>query len=504
MQAGTASSAYACADEAYRRTLARAVRLSVVVSVGTDGAARARLSNYRGEVSHMRAPPSSAAPGDSADVRPTTSGPGRGRFIIHRAPGIFWLLFAINALNYLDRLIAVAVGPTLKEQFHLTDGDIGLLGSAFLLVYTFAALPAGALADRLGARAKVIAVGVAVWSVFSGLTALARSFFDLFATRALVGIGEAAYSPAGVALLVNYFPRERRAAIIGRWQAAQVLGTLAAFLIAGALFVWLPAHLAWRVAFVLSAIPGLALAVLAWRAADYPVGHVDGATPVARRASLAAEARTLLTQARQTLRIPMIWIVILLQAMVYILITPAVTFLPLYVRSARGPFHLSAAQASFTLGLTLVLGGVLGTVLGGSLSDFLNRHIPGGRVLAVTVGFALGLPCYCVMLLASSLTMFLVASALTTLALNLPSAALTATPQDVAPPHLRATAIAVMMLASHLLGDVWASWAVGALATRLHDHIAQALLYVGAPALLLGCLISVVGAVVYARHHAPR
>ncbi|HEY7849213.1 MAG TPA: MFS transporter, partial [Ktedonobacterales bacterium] len=209
------------------------------------------------------------------DVAP---GSGKGRWVIRRSLWVFWLLFAINTLNYLDRLIAVAVGPTLKTEFHLSDDAIGMLGSAFLLVYTLAALPAAALADRLGARARVISLGVAVWSVFSGLTALARGYAGLFVTRALVGVGEASYSPAGVALLVNYYPRERRAGVIGRWQAGQVLGALLAFIVAGLLFAWLPAHIAWRAAFLVTALPGLALAALAWRMADHPAVPPDKAT----------------------------------------------------------------------------------------------------------------------------------------------------------------------------------------------------------------------------------
>ena len=423
--------------------------------------------------------------------------------------GVFWLLFGINTLNYLDRLIAVAVGPTLKTEFHLSDNAIGLLGSAFLLIYTLAALPAGALADRLHARAHVISVGVAVWSVFSGLTALARGYTGLFVTRALVGVGEASYSPASVALLVNYFPRERRARMIGRWQAGQVLGALLAFIIAGLLYAWLPAHLAWRAAFLLTAAPGLALAALAWGIADHPHESVieAGAAPAVEAAShgfrsLRAEAQTLARQALLALGIPMIWVIVALQAISFIVITPSVTFLPLYVQAARGPFHLSPSHASFALGLTLVLGGFLGALLGGALSDWLNGWLAGGRVLAVTVGFALAIPCYTLMLLTTSLPLFLLASALATLALNLPAAALTATPQDVAPPAVRATAIAVTMLLAHLFGDIWASWAVGGLSTALHDHIGQALLLVGTPALALGCVISLFGARMYARNRS--
>lgn len=429
----------------------------------------------------------------------------RGRFVIRRSLWVFWLLFAINTLNYLDRLVTLAVGPTLKSEFHLTYRQIGLLGSAFLLVYTLSALPLGALADRLNARARVVAVGVAAWSVFSGLTAFTRGFGGLFVTRAAVGVGEASYGPAGAALLASYYPPERRASVIGRWQVGQPLGALLAFLVAGALFAWLPAQIAWRAAFLITAIPGLLLAALAWRLADQraeharPLSDLPDEAHAPRGLALRMEAQSLVRQALQALRIPMIWVVVALQALSFIVITPAFTFLPFYVQAPRGPFHLGAAHASFALGLTLVVGGFLGAILGGLLSDRLNRGVPGGRVLAITIGFAAAIPCYAVMLVATSLPVFLLASALTALTLNLPTAALTATTQDVAPARLWATAIAVTMLLSHLLGDIWASTAVGALSTALHERIGLALLLVGLPALAVGGALSLVGVRMYAR-----
>lgn len=455
----------------------------------------------------VRSSPGQPSPQVEADANAPVHLPGdtRGRFVIRRSLWVFWLLFAINTLNYLDRLITLAVGPTLKAEFHLTDRDIGMLGSAFLLIYTLAALPMGALADRLGARARVIAVGVAVWSVFSGLTAFTRGFGGLFVTRAAVGVGEASYGPAGAALLASYYPPERRASVIGRWQVGQTVGALLAFVVAGALFAWLPAHLAWRAAFLITAVPGLLLAALAWRLADQRAEHAEPLPEAPTEASiplgvaLLMEAQSLARQALQALRIPMIWMVVALQALTFVVITPSFTFLPLYVRAARGPFHLGAAHASFALGLTLVIGGFLGAFLGGLLSDRLNRSIPGGRVLAVAIGFAAAIPCYIVMLLATSLPLFLLASALTAFTINLPAAALTATPQDVTPARLWATAVAVTMLFSHLLGDIWASTAVGALSTALHERIGLALLLVGLPALALGCALSLVGVRMYAR-----
>src|SRR5581483_4370385 len=122
---------------------------------------------------------------------------------------VFWLMFLINVVNYLDRFVAAAVGPTLKQEFGLADSQVGLLTTAFLLVYTVAGLPLGLLADR-SSRARIVAIGVGIWSVFSGYTAFARGFGELFASRVGVGIGESSYLPAGTALLSTYYPLKKR------------------------------------------------------------------------------------------------------------------------------------------------------------------------------------------------------------------------------------------------------------------------------------------------------
>src|SRR5579885_2227342 len=141
--------------------------------------------------------------GVNPEPRPTNQGivPPSAR----AANTVFWLLTAINFLNYLDRIIFVAVGPELKSAFHVDDAQVGATASAFLLVYTLAALPMGLLADR-ASRTKIIAVGVALWSLATWYTAVAHTFGELFAGRAVLGIGEASYIPAGAALLAAYFP----------------------------------------------------------------------------------------------------------------------------------------------------------------------------------------------------------------------------------------------------------------------------------------------------------
>ena len=93
------------------------------------------------------------------------------------------LMVGINFLNYMDRWVGSAVAPLIQAEFDLSDFSIGLLGSAFTLVYALSALPFGLWADR-GVRRTVIGSGVAIWSVATLVTGLTTNFAQLFATRA--------------------------------------------------------------------------------------------------------------------------------------------------------------------------------------------------------------------------------------------------------------------------------------------------------------------------------
>lgn len=428
---------------------------------------------------------------------------------------IFWLMFAINAVNYLDRLIVVAVGPTLKADFHLRDSQVGVLSSAFILVYTLAALPCGLIADRLS-RTRVITFGVALWSLMSTATAFVRTFPTLFLTRAMVGVGEASYYPAGSALLGAYYPLKKRARIMSGWQSGQLVGMVLAFAISFVLDSILNPSQAWRVAFFVTGIPGLILAAIIWFVKDAPdvpvesgedsgaeeaghTGDVHGAT-----LSLAGGFGGMMESVATVLRIRTVWIVVALQALMFIVVTPAITFLPIYVHSANGPFHLKSNTTALVAGLIIVVGGVSGMLLGGVLADRLSARFAGGRVLAVSLGFGAAIPFYALTLLTTSLPLFVFFGILAVLALNLPVGPLVAALTDATPPALRATAFAVSLSLAHLLGDVWAPSLVGTISTALHEHANQALLIIGLPCLVVASLAAYFGARLYSRDVSRR
>src|SRR6266478_4266066 len=177
----------------------------------------------------------------------------------------FTILLIINILNYADRYVL----PAILSKIHLapkfgglglTTGQLGLIGSSFLLVYAFATLPLGIWADR-SSRKNIVALCVGIWSIATVLAGITRNFVQLFSVRAILGIGEAGYAPASLSLLGDFFSKERRGRVLSYWSSGTLLGAAIGFTLGGLV----GDALGWRWAFYIVGIPGLIAAFLAWR-----------------------------------------------------------------------------------------------------------------------------------------------------------------------------------------------------------------------------------------------
>ncbi len=145
------------------------------------------------------------------------------------------ILAATAILSYTDRQVLSLLVDPLRADLHIGDTQVSLLlGLAFALVYGVAGLPAGWLADRTSRR-NLIAAGVLVWSLGTLLCGASRSFGELFASRLVVGLGEAALSPAAIALIGDYFPPARRGAAVGLFLSGIAVGVGASIFIGGAI-----------------------------------------------------------------------------------------------------------------------------------------------------------------------------------------------------------------------------------------------------------------------------
>ena len=181
------------------------------------------------------------------------------------------ILALINLFNYLDRWVVAAVVESLKKSLQLSDTQIGLLPTGFIVIYTLTSPLFGTFGDR-NARPPLIALGVAVWSVATALGGFARGFTSLFIARSAVGVGEAAYGTIAPALLADSFPIEKRGRVLAVFFAAIPIGSAAGYVLGGLA----DQHFGWRAAFWIAGTPGLLLALLVMLVKDPPRGLHDG------------------------------------------------------------------------------------------------------------------------------------------------------------------------------------------------------------------------------------
>jgi predicted MFS family arabinose efflux permease len=382
----------------------------------------------------------------SAQRVPAVS-PGRARYALG-------VLFTINLFNYIDRQVISGVLPLVQHDLQVSDTQLGWLASAFMILYLTASIPLGVLGDRV-ARHRLIAVGVGLWGAATFLSGLARSYTQLFATRTLVGIGEASYGPTATAMVSDLFPRERRGLVNGLFNAAIPLGG-AIGVIAGGL---VGSRYGWRAAFLLVGLPSLALTVLAWRLGDPPRGAHDLLGPNEGAAPRAGFGERVLG----LFRTPTFVMVCAVGMLVAFAIGAFNHWLPLYLHRVK---HLSVPEASFWFGVLSATGGVLGVVTGGFVGDLLARRTPAGHLLTIAAGFLFAAPAAVVMILARDRAVFLPALFLAVSFLVLYIGSVNAVIHNVVHPSLRATAVAIFVFVINLGGAALSPAVVGLISDR--------------------------------------
>lgn len=182
------------------------------------------------------------------------------------------LLTIAYVFSFVDRYILGLLIEPIKADIHLTDEQIGyLIGPAFALFYATMGLPLGWLADRKR-RTWIVAAGVALWSLATAASGLARGFWHLFAARMSVGIGEATLNPCAMSMIGDSFPPERRGKPVAVYSTALSLGAGIASLIGAVVLTWaktsegivLPligAVKPWQFAFIVVGLPGLVISL---------------------------------------------------------------------------------------------------------------------------------------------------------------------------------------------------------------------------------------------------
>ncbi len=404
------------------------------------------------------------------------------------------LLLLINLFNYIDRNVLAAVVPWIKESFfgansamgggrtltalldwsqrHLgfkpENALIGILGAAFMVIYTVGAPVFGRLAERYS-RWVLVAIGVILWSLASGASGLAMTFMLLLLTRCFVGVGEAAYGPVAPSIISDFYPVRIRGQVLAWFYMAIPVGSALGYVLGetvakSGLGPWGARSLggsaeSWRWAFYLVVGPGLLLGVWSFFMREPPRGQADLA-----QAAPAAAVRW--RDYRLLLRTPSYVLCTLGMAAMTFAIGGMAFWMPYYLQHRPG----TGGAPITTFGAIVVVAGLTATFLGGFAGDKLRARFPGSYFLVSGAAMLAGFPLFLAVLKAPfPLAWGLIFLACFCLFFNTgPSNTILA---NVTHPSMRAAGFALNIFVIHALGDVISPVVIGVLSDKYSMNV---------------------------------
>jgi MFS family permease len=385
--------------------------------------------------------------------------------MIKNRTAILVLLTGLNLLNYVDRMIVAAVLPQLiapatKGGLGLSNGEAGFLATAFLLGYFITSPLFGTRADK-GARKGLIALGVGVWSVATMASGIVDGFALMICARVVVGVGEASYATLAPTIIDDLTPPERKGRALAIFYLAIPVGSALGYVIGGQI----AAAWGWRAAFYICGGPGLLLALTCLLIVEPP--------------RKLREAHGKVTEGLRTLsKLPLFRRAVLGYCAYTAAMGAFAHWAPTFI-SERFPDELTLASANTWFGATTILAGIIGTIVGGRWADWTQKHHPvdaqtrfddpankrGTNALLriCAIGMVWAAPLSAAAFLMPTPIAFFAAAFLAEIGLFLSTSPVNAIGLRAVPPELRASAMAAMIFAIHLFGDVWSPYALGGL-----------------------------------------
>ena len=344
------------------------------------------------------------------------------------------VLTALNLLNYADRNVLFAVQPLVQDEFHLSNAQIGYLTSAFLGFYMIAAPFVGPLADRYS-RKLIIVLGALFWSGLTLLTAVTHTYTELLIRHTLVGVGEATFVTIAPTFVADLFAERIRGRILGVFYLAIPVGSAAGYLLGGNL----APHYGWRFPFYIAAAPGFVLALAVLFLKEPERGQFDSLKETPERGTILGLVRN-----------PAFLTSTLGMAAMTFSLGGIQVWMPKFLFSERG---YTLESANFAFGIIIVVDGILASLAGGWLGDYLLRRMKSSYYLVSAASMLLGVPVMIVALFVKG-PLMMPAIGVAAFFLLFNTAPLNAAVINSVGAHIRATALAVNIFIIHILGDV--------------------------------------------------
>jgi predicted MFS family arabinose efflux permease len=365
------------------------------------------------------------------------------------------MLGAIAFLAYLYRMLWSVLSISIKAEMGLSDTEIGLLGGfGFALSYAITSLPFSFVID-LGNRVRILSTCAALWALASVGCGLVSSVPFLLAARVLVGVGEAGCLPSSYSLLVDFVPTHKRALAFGILDALGSVGVMVGVSLSG----WMSSSIGWRDTFIYLGLPGvLAAAVLLFtvpepsQTASYDLASAEQYWK--RFASLVR---------RPTFR----WLTAMFtfHIMTYY---ASMQWLPSFF--ARS-YHMSLSGVGFSVGTVSGASGIVGSLIGAFISPRLIARNRQWELRIPAVAYFVSLPLFLAVYSVHDRQTALIALFCAILTLSVASAPALAAIQSVARPNIRATAVALVMFVSAVIGQGGGPSLIGLMSDALQSRM---------------------------------
>jgi predicted MFS family arabinose efflux permease len=367
---------------------------------------------------------------------------------------VLFILVVVYTFNFIDRQIVGILAVPIKADLGLSDTQLGLMGGlAFALFYTGLGIPVAMLADRFS-RTWIMTAALTIWSAMTAASGLATNFWQLFAARLGVGVGEAGGVAPAYSLISDFFPPNQRARALSVYSFGIPIGSAIGIVFGGII----ASLINWRYAFFIVGLAGIAIApIFRLTIKEPPRGQFDRERRDQKAPSLKAILQTLAHK-------PSFWLLSLGASCSSMMGYGVFFWLPsFFVRS----YGLTLLNASLFYGAVLLIGGLAGIWAGGWLGDRFghSQHAQFARIPAFA--FLATVPFYVLAILSPTLTVsFLVLLVPTALGLAWLGPVISAI-QHLVRPDMRATASAIFLFINNLIGIGLGTYAIGALSDTL-------------------------------------
>lgn len=288
--------------------------------------------------------------------------------------GILWF---VAMLNYLDRMMITAMREPIKADIAMTDAQFGLLTAVFLWIYGALSPLGGYLADRFSRR-WVILGSLGVWSIVTWLTGHVRNFDELLIARAIMGVSEACYIPAALALIADYHRGSTRSLATGLHMSGIYTGAAL-----GGLGGFVSEQWGWRAGFTIFGAIGVGYAIFAsFFLKEAPVENAENDSPAPLKPTVSVAIRSLFS-------VRAFWVLLVLNVFFGITNWGISAWLPTYLRER---FHLGLGAAGLSATGYIQAASFLGVLAGGAWADRWSRTNPRARALVPALGFCVAGP----------------------------------------------------------------------------------------------------------------